>query len=594
MTVNPEVGSPGGQEYDVASAIRTFLEQMAGGGGISFGAAVVKELIQNADDAGATELVLTLDERGQTDLPPECSAYGHLLNPALIVRNDACFRVAGELVDGEHDDFTAIRKVAEGHKRFNPTAAGRFGIGFNSVYFLTDTPLLFSRREVHIFDLRHLMFNAPGWRFSLDDFPAGKSNAGPIKTVLDLALPKAALGEGVFQELANSGRDYRQTVFRLPLRQTTGTSPMDKRGPVFPDASFPHPTDREKLLREMCEEARRSLLFLKSLRRVVLGALVDEHFEEWARIQVSRQPPQPLEEFIETVRGMRADSPQTKSVECSFRCEIALEASSDRIGSASGSACFLVTHAAGFEHQDLRSFAEKLRKNGERAVPWVATAVPLDARSFDWEGTRNAGWRVFLPLVEEGPCACILNAALFVDPSRRAAEFRTDGSDETLRKSQWNRMLVEQCLVPRLREASAQAIDHARDLVEQDPKKYLSLFPKAEEVSHEPTCLSDIVRRQFQKDLWLLKLYDLWGSPFDVGVGPGGQELQIEKVPEWLSRYKSAFAHLTTDDRKFVARKVGDALEECLGNQANVDVRTSRRTLPIKFCCPERLQNRGI
>ena len=69
MSVSPAVGRKGGQEYDVARAIRTFLEQMAGGGGISFGAAVIKELIQNADDAGASELVLTLDERGSTNLP---------------------------------------------------------------------------------------------------------------------------------------------------------------------------------------------------------------------------------------------------------------------------------------------------------------------------------------------------------------------------------------------------------------------------------------------------------------------------------------------------------------------------------------------
>ena len=34
-----------------------------GGRRISFGAAVIKELVQNADDAGASELVLTLDER---------------------------------------------------------------------------------------------------------------------------------------------------------------------------------------------------------------------------------------------------------------------------------------------------------------------------------------------------------------------------------------------------------------------------------------------------------------------------------------------------------------------------------------------------
>ena len=72
MPLIPTVGRAGGQKYDVAKAIRTFLEQMAGGGGFSFGGAVIKELIQNADDAGATELVVALDERNGSDLPIEC------------------------------------------------------------------------------------------------------------------------------------------------------------------------------------------------------------------------------------------------------------------------------------------------------------------------------------------------------------------------------------------------------------------------------------------------------------------------------------------------------------------------------------------
>src|SRR5262245_57126338 len=191
MAVNPTVGRTGGQKYDVAKAIRTFLEQMAGGPGFSFGVAVIKELIQNADDAGATELSLVLDERDAERLSVAVrQAFGPRLEPSLLVCNDAAFRVAGEVAPGDQDDFTAICEVAGGHKRFSPTAAGRFGIGFNSVYFLTDTPVLFSRREVHLFDLRRLVLTEDGWRFSLDDFPASASNAGPIKTVLEWALPQ--------------------------------------------------------------------------------------------------------------------------------------------------------------------------------------------------------------------------------------------------------------------------------------------------------------------------------------------------------------------------------------------------------------------
>ena len=239
---------------------------------------------------------------------------------------------------------------------------------------------------------------------------------------------------------------------------------------------------------------------------------------------------------------------------------------------APGSAVFQVTHAVDFANAHLGELAEKLRKNEERAVPWVGVAVPLDATSFDWEGAGNARWRVFLPLVEEGPSAAILNAAVFVDPSRRAVEFRTDGSDETLRKSQWNRALVEQLLVTLLREASTAVIDKVPRLVEQEPKKYLSLFPTARVASESATCLADVVRESFGSDLWLLKLYDVWKEPFDVWVGPDGPELQLEKVPEWLARYKTAFRDLTTDARRFVAWNLGDAVAERLGESGNVAV----------------------
>ena len=575
MPLKPAVGRPGGQRYDVARAIRTFLEQMAGGGGFSFGGAIIKEFIQNADDAGASELVVALDERNGEGLPLEWSEYGPLLQPALLVRNDAPFRVGGEASEGDQDDFRAICEVAGGHKRSNPTAAGRFGIGFNSVYFLTDTPVLFSRREVHVFDLRHLIFSDDGWRFSLDDFPAAASDAGPIKTVLEWVLPKAILGEVSFQELAAEGRDYRHTIFRLPLRQTLSTGTNENHGPVFPSASFPNEADRYELLQEMCEAARRSLLFLKSLRRVTFGGIVEKRFEEWVCIEATRRPSTELEldQFVKVVRGMKDGSEHARRKECSFICDVSLRVNGGRLRVSPRSAAFQVTHVADFTKPKLDALAEKLHKNDERAVPWVAIAAPLDARSFDWEGTGNARWRVFLPLVEEGPSACILNAAVFVDPSRRAVEFRTDGSDETLRKSQWNLTLVEQLLAPLLRDVSTEVIVNAPQLIEQEPKKYLSLFPAAGSAGGAAACLADVVRASFCNDLWLLKLYDIWKEPFDVWVGPDGSELELEKVPEWLGRYKAAFQSLTTESRRFIAWNVGDAVGERLGESGNVRVR---------------------
>jgi hypothetical protein len=583
MPLNPIVGKPGGQRYDVARAIRTFLEQMSSGGGFSFGGGVIKELIQNSDDAGATELVVALDERKGAEVPLDCSEYAPILEPSLLIRNDAPFRILADVKEGDQDDFTAICDVAGGHKRLNPTAAGRFGIGFNSVYFLTDSPVLFSRREVHVFDLRHLMFAEDGWRFSLDDFPATASSAGPIKTALELAFPKAIIGDTSFQDLATLGRDYRQTIFRLPLRRTVDTGSLQQHGPVFEGASFPSEVDRNELLQQMCEEARRSMLFLKTLRRVVFGGIIEKKFEEWACVEAAMPTAMGLEKFAKDVREMVEGEARSRRIECSFRCDVSLRVNSERIRVTPGSAAFFVTHVADFTQPDLSAAAQKLRKNGERAVPWVALAAPLDASSFDWEGAGNARWRVFLPLIEEGPSTCILNAAVFVDPSRRSVEFRTDGSDETLRKSFWNRTLVEQLLVPLLRIASTTVMDNSPQLIEQEPKKYLSLFPSSRPPGRHSTCLADVVRASFTDDLWFLLLYDVWKDPFFIGVGPGSDKLNIEKVPEWLGRYKSAFRDLSTDERKFVAWNVGDAVGERLGPDGNVEVTKTGPDVPDRI-----------
>jgi hypothetical protein len=331
----------------------------------------------------------------------------------------------------------------------------------------------------------------------------------------------------------------------------------------------------------MCEEAKRSLLFVKSLRRVTFGGLVGNAFEEWARVEAQLTPAPELAAFVDAVACVSDISQASRMVDCTLRCDVSLRIFSDRLRATSGSASFLVTHQAGFRHNGLRSLAERLKRNDERAVPWVSIAVPLDAKSFEWEGRANARWRVFLPLLEEGPCGCVLNAAVFVDPSRRAVEFRTEGSDETQRKSEWNRTLVEDALVPLLTEMSAKVIEAAPQLVELEPKRYLSLFPTAGD--DEPAkSLADVVRASFGRSLWLLKLYDVWQEPFEVGMGPDAPGLTIEKVPEWLLRYKSPVRDLTTESRRFVAWNVGDALEERL--EASEKVRVTRVAADVADC----------
>ena len=82
--------------------------------------AVIHELLQNAEDAQATEFYLRFT--------PE----------ALWIGNNQVFL-------DEH--FRALATPGAGTKRHEVEKIGSFGIGFTSVYQLTDAPEVMSRRE---------------------------------------------------------------------------------------------------------------------------------------------------------------------------------------------------------------------------------------------------------------------------------------------------------------------------------------------------------------------------------------------------------------------------------------------------------------
>ena len=85
-------------------------------------------MIQNADDAGATEVSFLYDNRcyGTNALEnPELSKFQ---GPALYCHNDATFK---------EEDWEGIQNLMRSNKKDDPLKVGRFGIGFNSVYHIT-------------------------------------------------------------------------------------------------------------------------------------------------------------------------------------------------------------------------------------------------------------------------------------------------------------------------------------------------------------------------------------------------------------------------------------------------------------------------
>ena len=239
-----------GQYEKITTRLKRLLDQYTDG------FAVLKELVQNADDAGATEVRFLYDERANND------AMTHLLDegmkecqgPALWVYNDAEFT---------EKDFENIEKLSGATKEHHTEKIGKFGLGFNAVYNLTDVPMFLSRNYFVVFDPhmshlgRHIKNPAkPGVKIDLNKNPEAlrARYRGQFKPF-----------DGIFGcDLRPSKRDnsFRGTLFRFPLR----TSEQAQRSEIKQLDYNDH--EMRKLLQMFLEGAESLLLFSQNILRV--------------------------------------------------------------------------------------------------------------------------------------------------------------------------------------------------------------------------------------------------------------------------------------------------------------------------------------
>ena len=192
-----------GQKENLTSRLNTLLNE-----GYTDGLSVLKEMIQNADDAGASTVKLLYDERRNENYkkrlfsPDLCEFQG----PALWVYNDATFT---------SDDLNNITKLNGATKKENTSTIGKFGLGFCSVYNLTDVPsfisgdhlVLFDPHESYIKEARNT--RATGLKIKLSNRTLVRRHVDQFKPFEDIFGCKV-VGDN-FQEFGG-------TLFRLPLR----------------------------------------------------------------------------------------------------------------------------------------------------------------------------------------------------------------------------------------------------------------------------------------------------------------------------------------------------------------------------------------
>uniref|UniRef100_A0A803TZW7 Sacsin/Nov domain-containing protein n=1 Tax=Anolis carolinensis TaxID=28377 RepID=A0A803TZW7_ANOCA len=203
-----------------------------------------KELIQNADDAGAEEVILFYDDRSFGTQSLFSEGLESTQGPALLAYNNGIFSEA---------DWKGIESPGISHKKKDPTTVGRFGLGFNSVYHMTDFPSILSGQFLLVLDTQTTALEDGGERWEVDEWEDAPDQFQPFWASLASLGKPCPTAKGYFPG----------TLFRFPLRQSPSK---------ISENLYSAKRVRELLL-AFLSDAPISLLFLRNVRKVTLGLI---------------------------------------------------------------------------------------------------------------------------------------------------------------------------------------------------------------------------------------------------------------------------------------------------------------------------------
>lgn len=461
-----------------------------------FGVGIAKEFLQNADDAGASRFSLVMDSR---DCPVE---DGHILaaalGPALIAYNDAIFT---------DDNFESIQRIADSDKPEDLTKTGRYGLGFNVCYNVTDTPLLLSRDRVCVFDPHETIAtkmgvpNSAGLQLSLaevwDQYP-------------ELGRAFAAIG------LAEGQTTFEGTAFRFPLR-TERLAPLSK---ISQEAVMS--TDIDEILVETGHLGAELLLFLRSVSLVEIGYVTDDSVRITSSAKIINKPEVAAKrDALNKVIRVASWQDQLKDdpghcMELLYEQTVGLQ-----VGASSWIESWLVVSGLyGGEEEELLHHAEEAPQH-EKPIPLAGAAARVRS-TCESEPLKGVVY-CMLPLPGNSGLPVHLNGFFALDPSRRATAF--DGGDlvgKDARRAIWNTLLAEHGVARAYASLISAHKEYLKD--HDDAPSIYGLWPQEGQRSgHLPEDFNTSVY-QWLQNLEVLRVPgdEAWRRPDDVHVLPVG------------------------------------------------------------------------
>eukprot|EP00803_Ostreobium_quekettii_P010692 evm.model.scf_230.1 EVM.evm.TU.scf_230.1 scf_230:55-29919(-) len=409
-----------GQSESLTARLQDILESYPDGAGI------LMELLQNADDAGASEVQFVLDKtKYPTDsiLSPRMAMWQ---GPALCCYNDAVFSEA---------DFANISSIGQHKKLQQLSTTGRFGLGFNSVYHFTDLPSFVSGDFLVFFDphashLPGVSHNQPGLKFALS-----KSNV--LHSFPDAFAP--------YLQWCKLGERYNGTFFRFPLRTAAAAERSDIKKTAYT------PEDVNELFRLFGQQAQRALLFLKCVRTVSL-VVKEPNGTPRCLLRVALNPSSagvdPQKRVNAYIRAEGCDSrpalirklKRDRKDGLPELCELVQIDVAD--GEEKRMEHWLIYSALGKG----RALDLTLRHSGEgfRLIPWVCIAAPMPGNTPSQAFSGQAF--CFLPLPNYTGLPVHVNSYFELSNNRRDLWLGEDMKGSGKLRSEWNTALLEDLL----------------------------------------------------------------------------------------------------------------------------------------------------